>query len=178
MPVSYTHLDVYKRQVKDPVLIGHSMGAQVVVEAAHRDPGLCRAVVLIGPVVNARERHARDVLRRFLESARHERPRAALASVRGYLRSAPRWWLEVFPSLLAYPVEERIASLRGELAILRGSNDVLCPPEWVAELAAAASGCRVRTDDIPGAAHQVVVSHAPQVAAVARAVAGLDEAVR
>ncbi|MCW1043223.1 alpha/beta hydrolase, partial [Streptococcus anginosus] len=39
--------------VKNPVMLGHSMGAQVVTEMAARDPEWINRILLIGPPVNA-----------------------------------------------------------------------------------------------------------------------------
>ncbi|MBN8882934.1 MAG: alpha/beta fold hydrolase, partial [Salana multivorans] len=47
---------VRREGLADPVLVGHSMGAQVVVEVLARYPDLATRAVLVGPPVNASER--------------------------------------------------------------------------------------------------------------------------
>lgn len=162
--------------VVNPVMVGHSMGAQIVVEALATHPGLSDAAVLICPVVNAEERRVGVLTWRFLQSAVFERPSSALVSVRAYLRAGPRWFLEILPSMLRYPIEHRIARLTGEVVILRGTRDYTCPADWVQALAAAATGAHVRTAVIEGAAHQVVFDDADRVAQEALEVAGFGTA--
>ena len=65
--------------------------------------------------------------------------------------------------MLHYPIEDRIGLVRGELVILRGTEDFLCPTGWVDRLGRAAAGARVRTSTIDGAAHQVIVADADKV---------------
>lgn len=158
--------------VDRPVFVGHSMGAQVVVELA-ADPVLGGASVLVSPVVAVEQRQRIAVLAAFLRSARHERLPAALRSVRGYLRAAPRWVVEVFPSMIDYPIEQRIGAVWGEAVIVHGDLDRLCPASWVAQLAQAARHARVDVVTLPSASHQVVVDHAAEVAQVALTVAGI-----
>lgn len=149
------------------VLIGHSMGAQFVVELALLAPEFGGRVVLVAPVVPPGSRDTRTVLADFIRSSFSERLPAAMLSVQGYLQTAPSWVAAVFPAMLEYRIERRIEGLKGRLAILRGDEDVLCTDEWVDELARAARGCEVTTTLVEGASHQVVVDHADWVVAAA-----------
>lgn len=152
------------------VLVGHSMGAQFVVELALLAPEFAGRVVLVAPVVPPQSREARTVLADFVRSSFFERLPAAMLSVQGYLQTAPSWVAAVFPAMLEYKIEHRVEMLRGRLAILRGNQDVLCIEEWVEELAQAARGCEVTTTTVEGASHQVVVDHADWVVAAALSV--------
>ena len=157
--------------VKDPVVIGHSMGAQVAVELAVAWPHLGGRLVLVGPVVPADRRNARTVLGDFIKSSVHERFAAALRSVQGYIRARPSWMATVFPAMLDYPIEQRIQYVKGRIAIVHGSRDVLCSSDWVDELAAAATEAQVTITLVDGASHQLVVDHAHHVVAAALDVA-------
>lgn len=160
--------------IASSVLIGHSMGAQVVVEALAATPEVADAAMLLGPVVNADDRTLRRVLRRFLQSSRHERPQAAVLSVRGYL-SAGMWWMrKLLPRMVDYPIEERIGQVRADLVLMSGDLDATCPRAWLEILAEEATLARsVEVVSVPGAAHQLVVDHADAVARAAVRVAGL-----
>lgn len=162
--------------VTNPVLVGHSFGAQIVVEAAAANPGLTHSVLLIGPVVSAEQRDLRVLARSFLRSSLHERLASALVSIKAYVMAGPRWPLELLPAMLRYPIEERIALLEGDLAIIVGENDATCPVEWAEALAAAATAARSWTAVIDGAAHQVVIDDADRVAEAALTVAGIGTA--
>lgn len=158
----------------NPVLVGHSMGTQIVVEAMASDPTFSDAAVLVGPVLAFGRHELAQLARCFLESARYERPGAALASVRGYVAGGLRWPLEILPAMVDYPMTERIAQVRGRLTLLHGQHDLVVPPGWVHELAGAAtSAAAVRVVEVRGAAHQVVVDHAGAVADEALALAGV-----
>lgn len=160
--------------IVNPVLVGHSMGTQIVVEAMASDPGFSDAAVLVGPVLAFGRRDMPELARLFLRAARYERPRSALASVRGYLQGGLRWPLEILPAMVDYPIEQRIGQVRGRLSLLHGQHDLVVPPEWVRRLAAAAtSAADVRILEVEGAAHQVVIDHAGAVADEALSLAGV-----
>lgn len=146
--------------VDNPVIIGHSMGAQVAVELCIQAPRYSGSVVLVGPVVPPESRAARTVLFDFVRSCLHERLPAAMRSVQGYIKAAPSWIVTVFPAMLRYPIEHRIKYVTGRVAILSGSEDSLCTPDWVERLAAAAVKADVTTELVEGASHQFVVDHA------------------
>lgn len=151
--------------VSDPVLVGHSMGAQVVVEMVRRRPELSDRLVLIGPVVWPEQSTFGAVARAFLRSSVHERPGAALVSVKDYVFGGLRWPLETLPAMLSYPIAERLAGFAGRLEIIRGEGDRLCPPQWADELVAATKGSGT-VHVARGAAHQVVVDNADEVVEV------------
>lgn len=159
--------------IEDAVLVGHSMGAQVVIEVARSASPRGRRLVLIGPVVRDDQRSLRRVVPAFARSAVHERFGAAMASVRGYLRAGVRWSVEVMPAMVSYPIEERIAGLGGRIAIVHGAQDRLCHGDWPDRLLEA-SGAEGRVILVPDAAHQVVVDNADEVVEAARWVAAAD----
>lgn len=160
--------------IVNPVLIGHSMGTQIVVEAMAGDRGFATAAVLVGPVSAFSRRQIPDLARCFLQSARYERPSSALAAVKGYVQGGLRWPLEILPAMVDYPMEERLAEVSGRLTFMHGENDLVVPPAWVERLAAAATAADVvRVVEIKGAAHQVVIDHASIVADEALTLAGV-----
>lgn len=158
-------------EVEQPVLVGHSMGAQVVVGMAHREPRLGGRMVLVSPVVPLDLRTPVTAARAFLRSSMHERFGAALWSVAGYFKSGLRWPLQILPSLLSYPIENEIEGLGGRLVIVRGEHDLLCPQDWADGLLKR-SGAVGQVVVIDGAAHQVVVDDAARIEEVTLSVAG------
>ena len=156
--------------VVDPVLVGHSMGTQVVMEALVRAPGLARAAVLAAPVVNDRERRATVLMRRFIQTAVKEPPASARDSIRGFLHSGPRWLLRHFGPMLRYRIEESVATTDVPLTVVGGTGDRIAPPDWCHRLATAREGISVVIVD--GAAHQMIHTNAPEVARVALELSG------
>ncbi|GMA30528.1 alpha/beta fold hydrolase [Litorihabitans aurantiacus] len=145
----------------DPVLVGHSMGAQVVVETLVRHPDLATRAVLIGPPVNASERSPMRQVLRLAQSSLHESFGTRRAAIAGYLRCGPHWVLRVLPALLNYPIEEKVRSLRARTLVLRGTWDHVAPQDWTTSLAAACP--RGAHAVIEGASHAVVYEHFAEV---------------
>ncbi|HSO70104.1 MAG TPA: alpha/beta hydrolase, partial [Arachnia sp.] len=131
------------------------------------------AGVLIGPVVNGSERRASTVIRRFLQAASKETPASAWPSIRAYLSCGPRWFIDTFPAMLAYPLEERIAEVRTDLALIAGEYDRLAPAAWLEVLRGLAPGERVTVDIVPNASHQVMVTHPERVVEICLDIGGL-----
>ena len=151
--------------VISPVLIGHSMGTQVAVEALIRAPGLSHGAVLAGPVVNDRERRAGLLLWRFAQSAVKETPTSAWASIRGFVNSGPRWLIRDFGPMLNYRIEDRLSETEAPLAVVGGTGDRIAPPDWCRRLAGTRDGIDVVV--VEGAAHEMIHTHATEVARVA-----------
>jgi pimeloyl-ACP methyl ester carboxylesterase len=150
----------------DPVLIGHSMGAQIVVDMAAR----CRRptgepfshVVLISPVINRRERRLRTAAWRFLQASLREPPAVAAVAAYAYLLCGPRWFWRVLPEMMTYPIEDLLPEVPSSTLVLTGKEDPLCPRSWTGEI------CELlphgRAYEIAGAAHSVMHANAADVA--------------
>ncbi len=154
-------------QMRDPIVIGHSMGTQVVADLAARyrqDGRPLSSVVLLGPVVNRHERRLRTAIRRFLQAARREPPRVAVLAVNSYLLCGPRWFSRVLPEVIRYPIEEVLPHVESNTLVITGEHDTLCPDAWSAEVADLLPDARRHV--IRGAAHSVMHANAAEVAAL------------
>lgn len=148
----------------DPVLLGQSMGAQVVTEMLAADPGLSTRAVLVGLTVDDTERTARAQLGRFAQSAIFESARTLRLATRAYARSGVPWITRVLRSTLEYPTEERLPAVEASLLVVRGSHDHIASRAWVERMAGLAP--RARVVEVAGAGHIVVDDHADEVAAL------------
>jgi len=146
--------------LRDVVLIGHSMGSQVVTSAACRGANL-RGVVLISPVVAPWQRRFVTVAIDFVRSSMHEPPGVALLAVISYGFTGLRSFFRTMPRMLAYRTEDRIGATAPVL-IVRGTRDRVCPSEWTAMLRDRARDAQVM--EVVGAAHSVMHQHATSVA--------------
>jgi pimeloyl-ACP methyl ester carboxylesterase len=130
------------------VLVGHSMGAQFVVEAAVGHPDLVSHLALIGAVTDP----ARDtVLRQALDLARDtlkEPLGGNLITLVDYLRCGPRWYLATLRPMLAYRTDLRLARVNAPTLVIRGERDPVCRHDWAAHLAAQAPESAVL--ELPG----------------------------
>lgn len=148
-------------QAPDPVLVGHSMGAQVVTDLLVREQ-LTGPAVLIGAPVNPAEPRVWQQARRFAQSSAHETRRTRLVAMRAYVRCGPAWFLEVLPAMMRYPISEQLTRVRADVLVLRGERDLVAPAEWLDAMEHALPQARAAT--IPGASHAVVYDHSDEVA--------------
>ncbi|WP_319804151.1 alpha/beta fold hydrolase [Nocardioides dongkuii] len=153
------------------VLVGHSAGCQVAVEAALAAPGSVAAVVLIGPTTDPRARSWRRLVVRWLRTAAHERLWQVPTLVRSYTRTGPRHLLAALGAARHHDVRAAVRALDRPVLVVRGPRDRICPADWASELASyGAPGSRVVT--LAGGAHMVPLTDGPAVAAVLREVLG------
>lgn len=145
----------------DPVLIGHSMGTQVVTEVLVRRPGLSHAV-LVSPVVNEAESAAWIQAARFIQSATRESFHLAMTALSAYILCGFVYFLTVLPHLLRYRISERLRDVSARVLLIRGEFDGTSPRRFHSRLVAAAPGAR--RWEIEGAAHSIINGHAIGVA--------------
>jgi pimeloyl-ACP methyl ester carboxylesterase len=144
------------------VLVGQSMGCQVVLEAALQAPELVQRIVAIGPVVDPDERSAVLQGLRLVQDVLRETPGTNRAVFGEYLRCGPRRYLATMPSMLAYDTDAAAAAVRVPTMILRGAHDPICRRPWARRLTARlADGALI---EVPGAHHNVNSTHPRAVA--------------
>ncbi|WIE65223.1 alpha/beta fold hydrolase [Curtobacterium sp. MCLR17_036] len=148
----------------DPVLVGHSMGTQVVTEVAARRPDVSD-LVLISPVVDSRARSVRQSAVRFLRSALHEPSAVRFHAVTAYLLCGWHWFRKVLPRMIAFPIEERAPHVRARTLIVRGEHDAMVPRDWLRRLARVFPYAVLR--EVVDGAHSVMHAQADAVAQLA-----------
>ena len=152
-------LDHY--ELDDPVLIGHSMGTQVVTEVLARRSRLTRAV-LVSPVVNEAEPGALVQAIRFAQSATRESLHLAMTALSAYVLCGAVYFLTVLPHMLRYRLTERIRLADADILLIRGEFDRSSPRRFHSRLVAATP--TASRWEIEGAAHSVINAHAIGVA--------------
>lgn len=154
--------------VHDPIFVGHSMGAQIVVELMARAPERYKRAALVGPPVNKDERTITKAALRYLESAIYERPNLVRVALWSYVRSVQRWVLEILPSMLSYPIEDRIFDTADDssIVIIYGEHDYLVPSHWADFLVERAGSARAYMID--KAAHSTIYNGDNEVAELIR----------
>lgn len=158
--------------IENPVLIGHSMGAQVVVDLLRRHDVSTHAV-LIGPPVNPDEPSVWDQAYRLIESAHYESSRLRLLAYRAYWRCGPAWFIDVLPSMMRYPMERALPHVRADTLVITGEHDSVVPRAWAERIRAAIP--TATWAEIEGASHNVVYEHWQQVADLTLAHLGISE---
>lgn len=158
--------------VVEPVLVGHSMGAQVVVEAAARHPRLSDRVVLIAPTVNASERTVPKQAWRMLQDLIDENPRVIWLGAVHYVKTGPRWFFRKLRAMLDHRIEDVLPHVHAEVLVLRGADDKVSPHDWVAEVTDLLPRGRMR--EIAERGHEAMITNPDPVAALILAFARRD----
>ncbi len=141
-------------------VVGHSMGCQVAIEMALREPKRIGCLVLIAPTPDPHARSVAEQFRRLVVGGFYERMSLLLHLVKDYARMGKRLVPEFF-SMLGYPIEQKLCHVKVPVLLVRGDKDPVVPQHWMEEAAllAGADG----TIAIPRWGHAVQYSAAPQV---------------
>lgn len=145
-----------------PVLVGHSMGTQVVAEAAAQRPDLFPELVLVAPTVNRHERSIRRQAWRMAQDLFGESPRVWAIGMQNYAKTGPRWFIKKLHSMMDHPIEETLPLIRAHTLVIRGNRDPVCPRGWVAEVAALIPDARMV--EVAGRGHETMVKDGECVA--------------
>ena len=148
--------------VVDPLLVGHSMGTQVVVEAVARHPGLVSRVVLIAPTVNLKERTARMQVWRMVQDLAGESPKVLYLGLVQYLKAGPRWFLRKLDQMLHHQVEDVLPEVFANVLVIRGAEDRVCPRDWVAQVTSLLPNATMQ--EVAGRGHEAMIRSPDPVA--------------
>ncbi|MGO4691735.1 alpha/beta fold hydrolase [Glaciibacter sp. 2TAF33] len=162
--------------VTSPVLVGHSMGTQIVTEMSVQDPALTDRIVLMGPVVDPAAPTAVGQAVRLARDVLAEPLIANWMVLTDYLRCGPRWYLTELPVMLGYPMVERLGRVSASVLLIRGGVDPVAPGDWVQHIESVVSRCARL--DVAGSAHVVQHSGAPAVALALLVHAGIPDTAR
>lgn len=155
------------------VYVGHSMGAQWVIEAARARPERVEGVVMIGPVVDERNRTLGAQARALVVDTLKESAAANAVVLVDYLRCGIRRYLRQARRMVDYSTEESVRALRVPVLVIRGGGDPVAGAEWTRSLRTAAhEGTLV---EVARAPHNV---HFSDPLAVAEAIGGWASSAR
>jgi pimeloyl-ACP methyl ester carboxylesterase len=142
-------IELYK--LRRPVLIGQSMGCQVVMELTKKKTGKYEEVVLVGPTANTKERNHFIQAWRLLQDTFLEPFKLNLIIFSDYLRMGAGRYLVTSKSMITNRIESNIKKYTGRVLVIRGENDKISPRDWCRHLVNISS--RGSSIEIPGAAH-------------------------
>ena len=152
--------------VAQAVLVGHSMGTQVVTEMLVRRPAVATGAVLLGPISRSGIGSVPRLAARLLRCALHERPQITAVAVTDYLRCGLRRYRIDLPGMLDYPLAERLAETQVPVAVGRGAED---PVTRATALHVIAERAGVPPVDLARAGHAVMDRAVMRVAELCRA---------
>jgi len=145
------------------IMLGNSMGCQIIAEAGAAEPERLAAAVLVGPTA---DRRARTILGhgwRLLRDLRHESLASIVTQGSDYLRFGPLRTIVTLRYALADAIERKLPLLRVPVLLVRGEHDPIAPQPWLEELAALTAESELRV--IPGGPHAVNYDRPDELAA-------------
>jgi pimeloyl-ACP methyl ester carboxylesterase len=112
------------------VIIGHSMGCQIVVHSITTTPRLFVKAVLLSPTINMYERSAFKQSLRLTQDVLIESPPSNIVVFTNYVRMGLFRYAKTLRCMLDDPIEERLTKNSTPLLIVRGSKDRVVPRQW------------------------------------------------
>jgi pimeloyl-ACP methyl ester carboxylesterase len=123
--------------IERPVLVGHSMGTQVVSRLVVDRPELTDRLVLLAPTTNPAERTLGIQARHLLADMVREMPSANAIVLVDYLfRCGVPYFLSQVPNLLEDHIEDRLPLVQAKTLVVRGDRDPIVPRGWANRVAA------------------------------------------
>lgn len=136
-----------------PVVVGHSMGSQIIAQTIGEHPQLCSGYVLIGPTVDPAGRSLRAHEWRLFRDSLREPPKTNAVIFRNYLRMGPVRYLRTAHYMFADRIEETILGCAVPGLVVRGQQDPIANHNWSRHLAHLAPDAELV--EIPRARHAV-----------------------
>ncbi|MBP2412129.1 pimeloyl-ACP methyl ester carboxylesterase [Arthrobacter stackebrandtii] len=146
---------VRAEQLDRPILVGHSMGTQVVAEAAAQRPDLFPELVLVAPTVNSHERTIGKQAWRMAQDLFGESPKVVAVGVRNYAKTGPRWFIKKLHSMMEHSIEDTLPRIQAQTLVIRGGRDRVCPHGWVEGVTAMIPNATMV--EVAGRGHETMV---------------------
>jgi pimeloyl-ACP methyl ester carboxylesterase len=138
--------------MENPVLVGHSMGTEVVAIVAQRHPDAADHIVLMAPTLEPQARTRRRAIGHLLRDALREPPVVfGIAFVDYVIRCGPPYLFAQLRHMLADRLEDRLPEIAARVLVIAGDRDTIVSVAWARSLSAL----------VPGAEFHVV--HGPHV---------------
>jgi 2-hydroxy-6-oxonona-2,4-dienedioate hydrolase len=133
------------------VMLGNSLGCQIIVDVGARRPERLAAAVLVGPTPDPAARSVLGHALRLLQDLTHESPDSILTQGSDYLRAGPGRTLATLRYALADPFERKLPLVAAPALVVRGGRDPIASQAWCEQVAAALPRGDLLV--IPGAPH-------------------------
>jgi pimeloyl-ACP methyl ester carboxylesterase len=122
-----------------PVVVGHSMGAQVVGQMLADHPDVATAGVLVGPTAEPGTRTIPRQAVRLAVDAVGEPPRTiGVLIVDALVRCSVQYYLGQLRHVVDYRLEDVLPRATVPVVVVRGARDPVAPAHWVEMLAGRA----------------------------------------
>jgi pimeloyl-ACP methyl ester carboxylesterase len=133
------------------VLLGNSLGCQIIADVALRWPARVERIILVGPTVDWRARSLLAQAGRLAVDVAREPISSILTQGRDYWASGLRRTVGTMRLALDDRIEQKLPHVNTPTLIVRGEEDPIAPQRWCEELARRAPHGRLAV--IPRAPH-------------------------
>jgi pimeloyl-ACP methyl ester carboxylesterase len=140
-------------RLRHAILVGHSMGTQVVTEVAVRRPELVAGLVLLAPTSDPAVRTPTQMIGRSVRSLLAERPSFGLWALADWYRTGGRRLAHEMRETLEHRLELKLPQVRAPVRVVRGERDYLVPQRWAEAVARSANAPKPAA--VPGWGHAV-----------------------
>lgn len=124
------------KNLDHPVVVGHSMGTQVVAQLAADFPEQLDHIVLIAPVVVPSARSLPKVARLLLANGLKEPPQVSALAIYDYLfRAGVPYMIQQTPHLIRADLDAIAGRVEAKTLVICGTDDPIVPPGWAEQLA-------------------------------------------
>lgn len=119
----------------NPVMVGHSMGTQIVSLLAARHPDVTDRIVVLAPTMEPVARTPGRAIGRLLHDATREPPIVFWIAITDYLfRCGLPYLLRQMPHLLNDRIEDRVGTHRAKTLVINGDRDTVASTPWARKL--------------------------------------------
>lgn len=139
------------------VLVGHSLGCQVVTMLAIMRPDLVRGMVLAAPTVDPEVRNGLHLMLRGALDIPREKQSLWSIWIPDLLRAGIRHSLSMLHLTMADKQLERLGDVKQPALVAAGEHDPIVPPRWVHEMAKRMPNACARI--LAGCPHAMTYSH-------------------
>ena len=153
-------------RLRGALLVGHSMGCQIVAEVATRRPELVSGLVLVGPTSDPEARTPVRQVARLLRTLPFDPPSCAVWAALDFSRAGARVLRVEMREMVTHRIEDLLPGLAVPVLVVRGGRDRIVPQRWAETVARAARapeataigkwGHVVQYDDPDGIARRVL----------------------
>ncbi len=148
-----------ENNIRNPVLIGHSMGAQVVSQLLFDFPAISDRMVLLDATVEPRRRSLLILAGRLSIDVLREPILSNWSVLTDYfLRCGIPYYLRQLPHLIGDRIEHRLPAITAKTLVIRGTRDPVSSREWALKLTALLPDARFA--EVPGP--HVIMFTAPE----------------
>lgn len=133
------------------VMLGNSLGCQIIADVAVRRPERLAAAVLVGPTADPAVRSVLGYAWRLLRDLPGESLASIVTQSSDYIRAGPRRTLGTLRYALVDQFRRKLPFVHVPTLVVRGDRDPIAPHTWCAELAEALPHGELYT--VPGGPH-------------------------